>query len=490
MESNIESHSPDNADKGAAFRKPSNDKGNRKYRRHSSGSGSDSPSLDDRAQVLEGKRKNNERELGMESGRDRYEKGGDIHRHSDRRSYRSSHDHRRHDDYDKYHKRADEGDRSYNRSSGYGRESSSGTHSDRNRQGSDYDRSGDYRRSRDKYSREGSDGEGKDKDREEKRRHKDKDYDTERVTSERRRKSSYADDSNSSRDDKRNYGKSLEDRKSEKTHASEESTNHGRHSSASAEKESGGSRLGDTHKGSIKDIGREKGDIMEKRKHDNREGHIERFARDTDSKDYSTSTTRKSYGRSEDNSTRSHHDKESSPKKCKLLTGYKDKDNGKEGQTLSQSAEDETLPPRPKLPRETSDKVIPEPAQPLNQAEASHDFNAAKVAALKAAEAVNRNLVGGNYMSTDQKKKLLWGGKKTTPAPESGSRWEVPLFTDRERQEKFNKLMGVKGEVKTLEQKSDGLDPAEKQDQLQLELEKQYTAGLRRRDGRTVGLGL
>ena len=32
---------------------------------------------------------------------------------------------------------------------------------------------------------------------------------------------------------------------------------------------------------------------------------------------------------------------------------------------------------------------------------------------------------------------------------------------------------------------------AEKQrEQLQMDLEKQYTAGLRRRDGRTVGLGL
>lgn len=31
---------------------------------------------------------------------------------------------------------------------------------------------------------------------------------------------------------------------------------------------------------------------------------------------------------------------------------------------------------------------------------------------------------------------------------------------------------------------------AEKQRELQQDLEKQYTAGLRRRDGRTVGLGL
>lgn len=52
----------------------------------------------------------------------------------------------------------------------------------------------------------------------------------------------------------------------------------------------------------------------------------------------------------------------------------------------------------------------------------------------------------------------------------------------------------MKGEVKA-EQKAGNpegksiLDP-EKQKELQQDLEKQYTAGLRRRDGRTVGLGL
>lgn len=40
-----------------------------------------------------------------------------------------------------------------------------------------------------------------------------------------------------------------------------------------------------------------------------------------------------------------------------------------------------------------------------------------------------------------------------------------------------------------MEHKPDNQD-AEKQRELQMDLEKQYTAGLRRRDGRTVGLGL
>ncbi|XP_020701689.1 arginine/serine-rich coiled-coil protein 2-like [Dendrobium catenatum] len=91
-------------------------------------------------------------------------------------------------------------------------------------------------------------------------------------------------------------------------------------------------------------------------------------------------------------------------------------------------------------------------------------------------------------MSTDQKKKLLWGGKKNS-SEESGNRWDFQLFADRERQEKFNKLMGVKGEAIPQERKPDEKD-VEKQKELQTDLEKQYTAGLRRRDGRTVGLGL
>ncbi|CAB4286281.1 unnamed protein product [Prunus armeniaca] len=101
---------------------------------------------------------------------------------------------------------------------------------------------------------------------------------------------------------------------------------------------------------------------------------------------------------------------------------------------------------------------------------------------------INRNLIGVGpvgCMTADQKKKLLWGNKKSTTAEEVGHRWDTTLFSDRERQEKFNKLMGVKGEVK-VEQKPENED--QKQKELQMDLEKQYTAGLRRRDGRTVGL--
>ncbi|XP_049397611.1 uncharacterized protein LOC125861789 [Solanum stenotomum] len=92
-------------------------------------------------------------------------------------------------------------------------------------------------------------------------------------------------------------------------------------------------------------------------------------------------------------------------------------------------------------------------------------------------------------MTTDQKKKLLWGNKKTTTnTEESTHRWDTSLFGDRDRQEKFNKLMGVKGDVPT--ENKPVIHDAERQKELQMDLEKQYTAGLRRRDGRTVGLGL
>ncbi|KAL0848223.1 hypothetical protein Bca101_021470 [Brassica carinata] len=123
------------------------------------------------------------------------------------------------------------------------------------------------------------------------------------------------------------------------------------------------------------------------------------------------------------------------------------------------------------------------------EAEVSGDVDAAKVAAMQAAELVNKNLVGTGYLTTDQKKKLLWGKKKSTAAEESAHRWDSALVGDRERQEKFNKLMGVKGSVVNQEQNPNEVQ-VEKQNELQKDLEKQYTAGLRRRDGRTVGLGL
>ncbi|WVZ80003.1 hypothetical protein U9M48_027521 [Paspalum notatum var. saurae] len=110
---------------------------------------------------------------------------------------------------------------------------------------------------------------------------------------------------------------------------------------------------------------------------------------------------------------------------------------------------------------------------------------------------VNRNIAafgaGTGRLSTDQKKKLLWGNKKSNPSEETSKRWE--LFSDRERQEKFNKLMGVKSSAPVQEnmvedKAGNSAEEAKKLEELDTNLEKHYIAGLRSRDGRTVGLGL
>ncbi|KAJ3701949.1 hypothetical protein LUZ61_005654 [Rhynchospora tenuis] len=127
------------------------------------------------------------------------------------------------------------------------------------------------------------------------------------------------------------------------------------------------------------------------------------------------------------------------------------------------------------------------------------DLNAAKAAAMKAAEFVNKNIGGGGGgggvggpLTTEQKKKLLWGNKKYESAgTETVKKWDN-LFNDRERQEKFNKLMGVKGNAvpESNSEEKEGNHQGKSREELDMDLEKQYTAGLRRRDGRTVGLGL
>ncbi|PIA53791.1 hypothetical protein AQUCO_00900401v1, partial [Aquilegia coerulea] len=457
MDSTHGSQSPDNADKKLSFPKSSNDKPNRKYRRHSTISRSVSPSSDGSPRHVRSpspafhredptkvsdvflRGRNDGKELDMESGRSRFDKGGDSLRHSDRRTYRSSSDYHRHGDYNRYHKRPDDGERSSRRSSGSGRElRSGGAYSDRTRHGSEHDRSGDYRRNTDKYVQEKS-GDGhrrKDDDRDDPKKHKGKESTIDRDTSGRRHANSCVDDSVSgererhnrdggSRGDNRNYGKSLGDRENDSTVSAVEAMGRGRH----AGPESGGSRMKETQTTNIKELGQQKSDTMEKRKHGDREydTYKERFSKESSGKDNGK-------------------DNESSPKKSKLFNAERDKHNGKDDHILSKPAivVDEKPLSRPKLPQETIDKVTPESAQSSNKAEGSHDFDAAKVAAMKAAELVNRNLIGGGYMSTDQKKKLLWGSKKTTVAEESGHRWDVPLFSDRERQEKFKKLMSLR----------------------------------------------
>ncbi|XP_058205356.1 uncharacterized protein LOC131319214 [Rhododendron vialii] len=122
MESKTFSLSPDNANAKAAFRKPSNDAANRKYRRRSPVSGSSSSdgsptrergsspiySRDYPTRDSESWRSNgNRRDLEKDSGRSYRGQSGDSYGNSDRQSSRRSHYYHRRDDYSRHEKLGD-----------------------------------------------------------------------------------------------------------------------------------------------------------------------------------------------------------------------------------------------------------------------------------------------------------------------------------------------------------------------------------------------
>ncbi|KAG6544830.1 hypothetical protein Mapa_013519 [Marchantia paleacea] len=185
--------------------------------------------------------------------------------------------------------------------------------------------------------------------------------------------------------------------------------------------------------------------------------------------------------------------------------GKGDSQRGTEVKSISVSAVDSEKSASVTLDSKVSkgSKWGPEPTDSNLQGsvseEVANDLTAAKLAALKAAELVNKNLGVPGFMSADQKKKLLWGSKKSAaeqePAVAAGSnRWDTVHFSDPDRQEKFHKLMGVKADSSADGKRECDTDVGqfteERQRELQQDLEKQFAAGLRRRDGRTVGLGL
>ncbi|CAL8470102.1 g9644 [Coccomyxa elongata] len=117
-------------------------------------------------------------------------------------------------------------------------------------------------------------------------------------------------------------------------------------------------------------------------------------------------------------------------------------------------------------------------------------------------------MMGGGGMpagmlNAEQKKKLLWGKKieqvEAAPVEAFGAnRWDTAEFADETEKEKFIKLMGVK-KVPTVPTAAMARPASpterealtrEKQDRLLHSVEAQFMAGLRRADGRTVGLGL
>lgn len=419
----MQSPPTDTADAKTAFRKPSNDAANRKYRRRSPVSGSSSSSgspkhensfsphsREDFARASDHMR--GRRELERDPGRSQYSRSSsDSHRYSDRQSSRYSHSHNRHDDYNRHEdKYADEEERHHQKlSSRYVRESKGGTYSDQTRHETAYNRS------RDKYSHRRNDADREDSYLEHQKQ--------------RDKESFYNRDGSG-----RRHAKELDGRKRDKEE---------------------------------KNIG-DRECIKEKNRHGRETG--EQF---------------------EGKTVRIGENQESTAKRPKMFS-FDNTEYGNDGpESKTTAAEEKPTSSLKQLP-DVACKVASEQSKfSVNDSEAANDLNAAKVAAMKAAELVNRNLTGTGCMSADQKKKLLWGNKKNTTAEESGHRWDTALFSDRERQEKFNKLMGVKGDVKMEQkpEKQNGSD-ALQAEKLQLDLEKQYTAGLRRRDGRTVGLGL
>ncbi|CAL1385811.1 unnamed protein product [Linum trigynum] len=451
MDPKVQSSPPDTEDEKATFRKSSNDVASRKYRRHLidiKSSGDPESPRNDRAsspiftrgepgKVSE--HRESRKDEGRKYDRDQRVKSGDA----DSRSSKNPHPNSRHDDYG----RRDEDRRS--KPSYLDRDSRGTSRSDRMREESDNGRSRDYRRYSDKYSRDRDTQRSKDKEsypvpdrKQTNSTSEDKDFHRHRNVRD-------------NRDGERNYGRSSE--------YGNERTDY-RGGSRGRVKESLLSRKDDDkyrarefQKGNPNEVD----DWREKKKRDGSEP-------DRGDDAYSRAS-----GQNEDKSLSMTESQQSEAKRMKLFSSDKAVHPSGDGEKQSLS---------PKQVAAAGTGSI---------SEATNDLNAAKVAAMKAAELVNQNLVGGSFMSTDQKKKLLWGNKKSTTTSEE-KRWDTSMFGDRERQEKFNKLMGVKGDARGESQTNNNQEglQAEKQEQLQMELEKQYTAGLRRRDGRTVGLGL
>ncbi|KAL2664224.1 hypothetical protein AAZX31_02G158000 [Glycine max] len=468
-----------NSDTKNAFRKPSGDAANRNYRRRSPVEGSPSPDASPRhghssspnlvrensARVSHHSRKYDDREQDQQYGRNHYGRSSDSLRHSDRQSFKSSYGHSRHDKYaneDRYREKL------LSRS---GHE----TRDDHMRDESD-SRSKNYQRSVEKYSHDKydrSDHRSKEKRREtylEHQKYKDMDSSYDKSASskrhalydevEREGHSRDWDGRNERRDSRRSSG----DYRSDQAVCYSESRN--QRDESGPQRDCGKSSLKEGYKSEQKESNDQNLPWEEKRKHDDTETGK--------GKDWKTRQASEQCGI---------EDKESSGKKLKLFDLDKDDNYRKDA--------DESKTSSSKLSHESKADVR---AAKTSGFDGDNDLDAAKVAAMRAAELVNRNLVGAGCLTTDQKKKLLWGGKRSTPTEESGHRWDTAMFSDRERQEKFNKLMGMRGETKVEQnfnnQSSNDSLRAEKEKELQMDLEKQYTAGLRRRDGRTVGLGL
>ncbi|XVE95752.1 hypothetical protein REPUB_Repub02eG0126600 [Reevesia pubescens] len=460
MDSNLQTSPPHGCDAKAAFRKPSNDASNRQYRRRSPVTRLSSPqgsspqcdrssspmfSRDDLAKSADTQPGRDGRELDRNSGRNQYSRNGDSYRYSDRQSSRSSHSYSKHDDYVRHDKHADE-DSKYDRlSSRSGRESRVSTHSDHPRQESDLSRSKGYSRNADKYSRDRYDSPGHrswDKGREspslELQKYKDKDSSFDRAV--RRHNNSISEEMDrdrrrrdrDGRDEKGDYHRSSGDRKGNYKVSYEESRGHWKDSSSGREKDNDKYRLKEGYKSGLKDIDGLKPAKKERMKCDEGETNVE--------KDRYGRVLKEQF---EEKSIFDSKNEESPAKKLKLFSSGKGIDCDKDVSKSSTIADEKGS--SLEQAEETGGRVTMGQVHG-NDVDITNDINAAKAAAMKAAESVHRNLIGAGQsnMTTEQKKKLLWGSKKSTPVEESGHRWDTAVFGDSERQEKFNKLMSLR----------------------------------------------
>ncbi|XP_030449600.2 uncharacterized protein LOC115672009 isoform X1 [Syzygium oleosum] len=421
MDAKAQSSPPNNADVKAAFHKPSNDASNRNYRRHSPASNSSSSdgspehdrARDDASRPPEyrERRKAGEKDLYKDSGRSHYSRGGDSYKYADRHASRGSRGYSRIDEQTRH--RMDEEERDHHKSTRGGRDSRRGSHSDRTRRENDYSRSKDFTQDEDRYSRDKYDDLGhRSKDREKESGRRNDNFEE----SERDRRKRDADD----RSERRDYHRSSGDRRIDRTLSREESK--GYHSYSTARRDTDGHQSKEGYRN----------DLREK---------LAKEKKSTDDRDIMKDKDQQKRGAEKhlDDATVFKSDKSSPTKRPKLFSSERDSiftkdDDAKHSLGLKES-------------QETS--VKSNEAQPhASGTEAANDLSAAKSAAMRAAEMVNKNLAGGfgptGYLSTEQKKKLLWGNKKNTVTEESGHHWDVSMIADRERQEKFSKLMSLR----------------------------------------------
>ncbi|CAA2952363.1 Hypothetical predicted protein [Olea europaea subsp. europaea] len=339
-------------------------------------------------------RKGDDRDLGRDSGRGQYSHSGVSYKDFDRYMSKSSHHYNEHDEYNRRDtdKNVDDYDRDYSKLSsrrgqdlGDHHSSSYSRHKNRPR---------DYPCDTDKYSRYKSDGSG----------HRCRDKEEDLFDRDRDRNRHKRD-----RDGKIDHQRSSRDLRNDRSPAYEDLR--GLRNNSSSRRDCSGLHLKEAAKRDTEELDGEKYNKEEKKIHEDQDRYKERHYREP-------------AGKSEDRKTFSSKVEKSLAKKPKTYSlGLAKDDDEKQSSTSKQT-------------QDTCETVSAKQAYVTDS-----DIDAAKIAAMKAAESVNRNLIGTGYMSADQKKKLLWGNKKNTTSVESVHHWDTATFGDRERQEKFIKLM-------------------------------------------------